>query len=72
MLDLLLSWLQHVRCTCVVVHNGNRKDLESHLITQIFADPVVLDGFLEFGDAIVVLVGQLPPIRAELTNVVHL
>lgn len=32
-------------------------------------DLVALDGALELGNRVVVLIGQLPPVRAELRNV---
>lgn len=70
LLDLEVSGLEDVGRAGVVVHNRDGEDLERHLVPELSSELVVLDGLLELGDRVVVLVGQLPPVRAQLANVI--
>ena len=69
LLNLQVSWLEHVRRARIVVHHGDGENLERHLHAKLTSDLVVFDGLLELGDRVVVLVGELPPVRAQLRYV---
>lgn len=56
---------------CEVVDNGDRQNFYAHLLLYFTASALVLVGLLEFGDRVVVLVRQLPPLRAKLAHVVE-
>ena len=60
--------LQHVRRAGVVIHNCDAEDFQDHHLPELPLQLVLLDGFLKFGDRVVVLVCQLPPIGAQLAN----
>lgn len=72
MLYLQVGWLEHVRRAGIVIHNGDREDFKRHLMAQITSQFVVFYRFLEFGHGVVILVGELPPIGAELAYVIDL
>ena len=64
-----MRWLEHVGGRSVVVDHRNGQDLQSHHLSHISLYFIVFYSFLEFGDRVVVLVGELPPVRAQLRYV---
>ena len=69
LLDLQRSRLQNVRSAGVIVDDGDGEDLEGHLDADVPLQLVALEGSLELGNRVVVFVGQLPPVRAQLRDV---
>ena len=59
-----MSWLKDIGTTGIVVDYSNREYLERHHHFEVTFAPLLLDCLLELGYAIVVFVGQLPPVRA--------
>ena len=69
MINLKVSWLKHFGGASVVVHNCDRQNFKSHLISQVLSYFVILDGFFKLTDGIVIFVSELPPLGTELRNV---
>ena len=59
-----MCWLENVWRACIVIDHCDGEYLKRHLIAELPLDLVLLDGLLELGDGIVILVGVLPPVRA--------
>lgn len=72
LLNLQVGWLENVRGASIVIHNCDREDFKRHLMAKISSQFVVFYRFLEFGYGVVILVGELPPIGAELADVIDL
>jgi hypothetical protein len=71
LLNLLRSRLQNVRRTGVIVDDRDGEDLEGHLDADVPLKLVALEGALELGDRVVVFIGQLPPVGAQLRDVLR-
>ena len=67
--ELLSRWLEDLRRAGEVVDDGDRQDLDTHLLFDLAACPLVLVGLLEFGHCVVVLICELPPLGAELAHI---
>ena len=50
LLNLQRRRFEHIRCTRIIIHNGDGEDLKRHLNPDVLLDLVALDGALEFGD----------------------
>jgi hypothetical protein len=60
---------ENLRRTGVVVDDCDRKDFEGHLLLDFPASLLITVRLDEFVDGVVVLVGILPPVRAQLADV---
>ena len=58
-----MSRLENIRARCVVIDNRDREYLDCHHALELSLGLVVLDGLLELGDRVVILVCEFPPIR---------
>ena len=69
--QLTAIWSKNFRRASKVIHYCDRKDLDAHLLFNFTASALVFVGLLEFGDRVVVFVGEFPPLGAELAHVVE-
>jgi hypothetical protein len=71
LLKLSSSRPKNLRRTSVVVDYCDRKDLERHLLLNLTASFFISIGSNKFVDSVVVLIGILPPIWAQLADVAN-
>ena len=69
LLNLQRCRFEYIRGTRIVVYNCYGEDLERHLDPDVLTGLVILDGAFKFRNRVVVLVCELPPVRAKLGNV---
>jgi hypothetical protein len=72
LLDLEVRWFENLRRAGVIVYNSNTQDFKSHLASDVFPDSIVFDRLLKFSHGVIVLVSQLPPLGAKLTDAADL
>ena len=68
--ELTASWPENLRRAREVVHDGDRKDFDGHLLLDFAASPFVLVRLTELGDGVVILICELPPLGTKLANIV--
>ena len=71
LLDLKMSWLEHVGRAVVVVYHRDGEYFKSHHVFEVSLRPVVFYCFFKLSDAVVIFIGKLPPIRTKLRNAVY-
>lgn len=59
------------RGRCVVINNSDWEDFKSHQRFQIFFCFLVAERFRKLSDGVVVFVGKLPPVWAELRDLIN-
>jgi len=67
-----VRWFQDLRRASVIVDHRNTQDFKSHLASDVFPNPIIFDRFLKFSHGVVVLISQLPPLRAKLADATDL
>ena len=71
MAELIAAGAEDLWRASEVVDDGNGQNFNAHLLLDFSSGALVLVGLLKLGDRVVVLVRQLPPLRAQLAHVVE-
>lgn len=49
LLNLYVGGLQNIRCAGIVIYDGDREDLEGHLVAEVPPNFIILDSFFKLG-----------------------
>jgi len=68
LIHLDISRLGYFRRAGEVIHNGNRKNLQSHHLLNVLLSAFILVSHLELSDRVIILISELPPVTTLLTD----
>jgi hypothetical protein len=69
LIQLYIGGSEQFLTGCEIIHDGNGENLQAHQLLEVFFRLIISERFLESHHRVFILIGQLPPVGAHLTDI---